>query len=135
MYHELKSLPVLCVRPGNAYRARQRPFLGQGFVATAIASILQWQTINLFGSTGTIRDYIHVGDIASGILDALQNGNIGSCYNIGTGIGWSNKDVLDAILPAAKYAGFDINVTTLPLRNFDVPVNILDSTKLKNDTG
>ncbi|MBK5275240.1 MAG: GDP-mannose 4,6-dehydratase [Desulfuromonadales bacterium] len=135
MYHELKSLPVLCVRPGNAYGARQRPFSGQGFVATAIASILQRKVLNLFGPTGTIRDYIHVEDIANGILAALQYGKTGSCYNIGTGIGMSNKDILDALLPAATSAGFDISVSILPPRNFDVPVNILDSTKLKNETG
>jgi UDP-glucose 4-epimerase len=135
MYHELKSLPVLCVRPGNAYGARQMPFSGQGFVATAIASILQRKVLNLFGPTGTIRDYIHVEDIASGILASLQHGKTGSCYNIGTGIGRSNKDILDAILPVATSAGFEINVTVLPPRNFDVPINILDSTVLKAETG
>jgi len=135
MYNELQSLPVVCVRPGNAYGGRQKPYSGQGFVATSIASILQRQVINLFGPAGTIRDYIHVKDIASGILHALQDGKIGACYNIGSGIGRSNKDILDALHPIATSEGFEVRVSILPPRKFDVPVNILDSTKIKKETG
>jgi nucleoside-diphosphate-sugar epimerase len=48
-----------------------------------------------------------------------------------------NKKIftVDAILLAATSAGSDINMSVLPSRNFDVPVNFLDSTKLKKETG
>jgi UDP-glucose 4-epimerase len=49
MFWELKRLPVICVRPGNAYGENQRPFVDQGFVATAIASILMGREITVFG--------------------------------------------------------------------------------------
>lgn len=135
MYKELKGLPVVCVRPANAYGEGQRPFVGQGFVATAIASVLNRQEISLFGENGTIRDYIHVTDIAAGIAAVLDSGTPGSCYNIGTGVGKSNRDVLDAIYPLAKSAGFDLRPKLLPPREFDVPANILDSKKLTKETG
>lgn len=135
MFKELKSLPVICVRPGNPFGERQRPFVGQGFIATAIASILRHQEINIFGSAGTIRDYIHVSDVARGLVATLESGKIGSIYNIGTGIGRTNRDILDALLPLAESEGFGIKVNILPQRGFDVPINILDSRKLQNDTG
>jgi UDP-glucose 4-epimerase len=135
MFHATHNVPVLCVRPGNAYGETQKPFVGQGFVATAIASILSGQELSLFGETGTIRDYIHVQDIASGIIAALNQGVPGEVYNIGSGEGRSNKDILDSIAPFAKAEGMDIRLKTLPLRTFDVPVNILDSSKLHNLTG
>ena len=134
MYHEIAALPVVCVRPGNAYGDGQRPFLGQGFVATAMASLLQGREIILFGESGTIRDYVHVDDIAQGIIAALEHGTPGSCYNIGSGVGKSNRDVLNAIFPHARAAGLEPHVRTEPLRPFDVPANVLDCSKLKNET-
>ncbi len=135
MFGELKGLAVICVRPGNAYGQGQKPFVGQGFVSTAIASILKGREVTIFGQTGTVRDYIHVADIADGIIAILEHGSVNSCYNIGTGIGRTNRDILDAIRPLAESVGFKVMVNTAPARPFDVPVNILDSTKLANETG
>ena len=135
MFHELRALPVLCVRPGNAFGEGQRSFAGQGFVATAIASVLRRQAIDIFGDTGTVRDYVYVGDIAHGIVAALERGMTGSFYNIGSGVGRTNMAILDAIRPLAASAGLEIRVRHLPLRPFDVPVSILDSSKLRRETG
>ena len=135
MYSSLKGLPVICVRPGNAYGEGQKPFAGQGFISTAIASILKGREVTIFGEAGTVRDYIHVVDIADGVIAALEHGRPNSSYNIGTGVGRTNKDVLAAIAPLAESEGLEVRVKTLPQRPFDVPVNILDSTKLNNETG
>lgn len=135
MFHITHGLPVLCARPGNAYGETQKPFIGQGFIATAIASILKGMELNLYGETGTVRDYIYVKDVAEGIVAALLQGQPGNVYNIGSGEGRSNKDVLNALKPLAKADGFEIKLKTLPLRKFDVPVNILDSSKLNHLTG
>lgn len=135
MFHTTRDLPVVCVRPSNAYGETQKPFVGQGFIATAIASILAEQEITLFGQSGTIRDYIHVSDIASGIVAALESGSPGEVYNIGTGVGMSNRDILDAIQPLAVADGFNVKIHTLSRRKFDVRSNILDSSRLRKSSG
>jgi UDP-glucose 4-epimerase len=135
MFHELKGLPVLCVRPANAYGEGQRAFTGQGFIATTIAAILERREVVLYGEKGTIRDYIYVSDVASAIADALEYGTPGECYNIGSGSGRSNRDILDALYPLAKYAGLEMKITTMPSRGFDVPANILDCRKLAEISG
>ncbi len=135
MFHVLKDLPVICIRPGNAYGEGQKPFVGQGFVATAIASILTGRKLSLFGRKGTVRDYIYVEDIASAIIAALNHGNSGDIYNVGTGQGKSNLDILEALAPFAEKNGLEIKLDILPERKFDVPVNILDSSKLIRETG
>jgi UDP-glucose 4-epimerase len=134
MFHEIHSLPVACVRPSNAYGERQKPFAGQGFIATAIASILRDQEIMIYGDHGTIRDYIHVSDVANGIVAVLDHGVLGSCYNIGTGKGKNNREVLDAILPFARALGLEPKVKVVPTQEFDVPANVLDSSKMENET-
>jgi UDP-glucose 4-epimerase len=135
MFHRLKELPVVTVRPANAFGERQNPYVGQGFIATAIAAILSRKGIALYGSAGTIRDYVHVEDVADGIVAALEHGQPGAIYNIGSGEGRSNKDVLDEIRPHAESLGLPLQIKTLPSRRFDVEANVLDSTKLRVDTG
>jgi UDP-glucose 4-epimerase len=134
MFNELKALPVVCVRPGNAFGEGQRPYVGQGFIATAIVSILLQREVIIFGEYGTVRDYIYVSDVANGIIAASERGKPGSYYNIGSGVGRNNKEILDAIFPFAKSIGFEPRVKIMPSRQFDVPVNVLDSTKLTNET-
>lgn len=134
-FNRTKSLPVVCVRPANAFGEGQMPFVGQGFVSTAIGSILTGKEITIFGDSGTVRDYIHVSDVARGIVAVLELGKTGTIYNIGSGVGRTNQDVLNAIYPLAKSAGLEPKVKILPPRSFDVPANILDSTKLTTETG
>lgn len=135
MYCALNDLPLVIVRPSNAYGPGQLPFVGQGFVATAIASVLQGAPISLFGNEGTVRDYIHVADVAQGIIGALDHGVIGNVYNIGSNIGRSNLEVIDALRPLAAQRGMSVQINVLPERKFDVPRNVLNSQKLSDHTG
>lgn len=135
MFGLVPDLLITVVRPANAYGEEQRGLTGQGFIATAMHSILQRREIEIFGAEGTVRDYIHVSDIATGILAALESGEAGQVYNVGSGEGRSNLDVLKAIEPLAAHAGFEVRTRILPLRKFDVLANVLDSSKLEAASG
>ena len=135
MFHRTSDLPVLVVRPANAYGEEQRTGVGQGFIAAAIAAIQKCQAVEIYGAEGTIRDYIHVSDVASGIIAALQRGAIGEIYNLGTGVGSSNRDILEHLKGPATRDGLDVHVKHLPERRFDVSANVLDASKLREHTG
>lgn len=135
MFHHTRDLPVVVVRPANAYGVQQRSRTGQGFLAAAIDAILSGRDIEIYGEAGTIRDYIHVNDVASGIIAALDFGNDGEIYNLGTGIGASNLDVIAMLRPLAEAAGHTIQVRHLPSRRFDVEANVLDARKLRSTCG
>ncbi|MCE5207427.1 MAG: NAD-dependent epimerase/dehydratase family protein [Chloroflexi bacterium] len=130
-----KGLQYACVRPANAFGPGQKPFAGQGFIATALASVLCGDRIRIFGGRGTVRDYIYVSDLAQGIVSVLEKGHHGLIYNIGSGVGRSNMDVLEAAAGVIDASNSSINVEYLPERPFDVKVNILDATTLRNHTG
>ncbi len=135
MYHVTHKLPVVCVRPGNAYGPGQIPFSGQGLVATVAASILTGVDILSYGAKGMIRDYLHVRDIASGIVSALERGRPGECYNIGSGIGRCTREVIEIIVSCGRSEGYRTTVLELPERSFDVSANVLNSNKLMAETG
>lgn len=135
LYAKTLGLSHICIRPSNPYGAGQRPFSGQGFISTAIATALQKKPIPIFGDKGTIRDYIYIDDLSNGILAAMNFGGDGEIYNIGSGIGRSNLEVLQAIEPILKKQNVNVAISSLPKRIFDVQENILDSQKLEKISG
>lgn len=133
MFHLTCGLPVAVVRPGNAYGPGQLPFTGQGFIASAIGFVLQGRRVPVYGG-GTVRDYIYVTDVARGITVVLEQGRDGDVYNLGTGEGRSNIEVLDCLRPIAEAAHLRVEAEMLPGRAFDVPANVLDITKIVQAT-
>lgn len=91
--------------------------------------------LNVFGSDypthdGTgVRDYIHVVDLANGHLKALEylaKHNELLTVNLGTGIGYSVLDVVNAF---ARASGRDIPYQIQPRRAGDVAACFADSSK------
>lgn len=135
LYSVTHGLKYICVRPANAFGVGQRPFVGQGFISTAMASVMRNEPVRIFGLHGTIRDYLYVSDVASGIVSALLYGSLSETYNLGSGVGRTNREVIDAFVPLMQEIGFDVRVESLNERAFDVKANVLDSTRLQTQTG
>ncbi|MEQ1766479.1 MAG: NAD-dependent epimerase/dehydratase family protein, partial [Methylotenera sp.] len=135
LYAATQGLKFICVRPANAYGVGQRPFVGQGFIATAMASAMRGLPIRIFGQHGVVRDYIYVSDLASGIVSALEYGQLSETYNLGSGVGLKNLEVIELFEPMMRKIGCVVNVENLPARAFDVKANVLDSNKLQEIAG
>lgn len=128
-----KNLPIVIVRPSNAYGSGQHANTGQGFITAILDAIENNHAIEVYGKEGTIRDYIHVSDVAKGINACLNYGIAGEEYNIGTGIGMSNLDIVNKLTGLYNYKNLKINI--LPERPFDVKKNILNFRKLQEISG
>lgn len=100
------------------------------------------EILNVFGGDyptkdGTcIRDYTHVVDVARAHVSALKSFEIKASdlkiYNVGTGIGYSVLDVVDAYGAACgKYIPYVI----VDRRPGDVAVSYCDNSKIKNELG
>ncbi|MGH6710720.1 MAG: UDP-glucose 4-epimerase GalE [Bradyrhizobium sp.] len=82
-----------------------------------------------------IRDYIHVVDLAAAhvrAVGALLNGSPGGRYNLGTGSGFSVRQVLAAI---ERETGLNIPLMTKPRRPGDPPILVADPTAARADLG
>jgi UDP-glucose 4-epimerase len=132
MFHATNDLPVLIVRPANAYGEEQRTGVGQGFIAAAVDAVLRGATVDIYGPRGTVRDYVHVSDVAAGIVAALERGRNGEVYNLGSGVGTANLELLELLRPHIEADGFSLRVQHLPERRFDVAANVLDAAKLRD---
>ena len=82
-----------------------------------------------------IRDYIHVQDLALAHLAALkkvESGYISQVYNVGSGKGYSVKEMMNQI---SKSIGRDINPELSPARAGDSPKLIASIDKIKEQLG
>jgi UDP-glucose 4-epimerase len=131
MYARLFGIPVVIARPSNPYGPGQVPYRGQGFIATAVAKILQGEEIPVFGAHGTVRDYLYINDLCAAMKVLLDVEHTpGAIFNIGSGIGMNNLEVLQAVAQA-NCAMSDVKLNFLPARHFDVAYNVLDSHRLE----
>lgn len=97
--------------------------------------------VNIFGDDydtpdGTcIRDYIHVCDLAAAhylALEYLKNGGESDIFNLGSGTGFSVKEVIEA---AREVTGDKIPAVVSPKRSGDPARLVASSDKAKNILG
>ena len=82
-----------------------------------------------------IRDYIHVNDLASAHILALQmleDGGNSDAFNLGTGTGYSVRQVIDT---ASAVTGLTVPAVTAARRAGDPPVLICDASKVTGALG
>jgi UDP-glucose 4-epimerase len=101
----------------------------------------QRPAISVFGTDyntpdGTcIRDYIHVVDLAEAhilALEALEKGMESGAYNVGTGKGYSVREVIEM---AKKVTGLEIPVIDAPRREGDPDVLVAKVQRIENKLG
>jgi UDP-glucose 4-epimerase len=100
----------------------------------------QRETIKIYGDDyptpdgSCIRDYIHVEDLASAHVLALEamTQRQAMTYNIGNGQGYSVKDVIEV---ARKVTGHDIPAEISPRRPGDSPMLVASSEKINDELG
>jgi len=109
-------------------------------IPNVLATARDGGTLRLFGDDyptpdGTcVRDYVHVSDLARAHVLALEAAAPGShsVYNLGSGTGYSNREVLDA---CREVTGLDIPAEVAPRRPGDPAVLVASSEAITRDLG
>lgn len=110
-------------------------------IPLAIRAAITGSEFNLYGldydtPDGTcVRDYIHVLDLVNAHLlglDHIKKRNGGYFYNVGTGHGFSNKQVIEMV---ENVSGTYIKLNKKERRSGDVDQLIADSAKISEDLG
>ena len=142
------ALEALSLRYFNAAGADPEGELGEvhevetRVIPTAMLAIQGYLAdFTLFGTDydtpdgSAIRDYVHVSDLAEAHVLALKRllaGGAGGAFNLGTGHGYSVKQVLDAI---AAETGETLTPVAAPRRKGDPPILVADATLARTDLG
>jgi UDP-glucose-4-epimerase GalE len=147
-YRRAYGLNSFCLRYFNACGADSSGAIGEfrdpetHLIPRAMMALQGYvQDFAIFGDDfdtpdGTaIRDYIHVVDLAAAhvlALDALLKGAAGGSYNLGTGSGYSVREILTVI---ERETGLKMPLITKPRRAGDPPILVADPSAARNDLG
>jgi UDP-glucose 4-epimerase len=132
-FHKNFNLQVVVARPSNPYGLNQIGTKPQGFIGNAISHLLNHRPLTVYGQHGTIRDYIYIEDLAHGLCDCLLYGEAGTAYNVGSGVGFNNIEVIK-IIQEIFSTSFKV-VNKIQSRPFDVNYNVLDIDSIRKLNG
>jgi UDP-glucose 4-epimerase len=132
LYAQKENIDYRILRPSNAYGEGQRLNIGQGVIGVFLDKALRGEPIEIWGDGTSQRDYIYVMDLVDGIKRMIHHKGSGKIFNIATEKGYSLNRIAEIIRHELQ---LPIRVNYLPLRGFDVPVNVLNTTLIKRQTG
>lgn len=125
LYKTLYGLNSVIFRLSNPYGIRQDPYSDQGIVSIFMAKMLRGEKLTIWGDGTTVRDYVHVGDVARlCYLGAISKES--GVFNAGSGVGISINELIDAI---ALQCGVKPELIREPPRKFDLPRVVLNCKK------
>lgn len=122
-------VPTTVLRISNPFGLNQTGENGQGAIGRFLRSVVNDQPIEIWGDGSIIRDYIHIDDVVTAILLAADICESFEIYNVGSNVGRSLTEIVSVI---ERVTGKSIRKQYRQHRSIDVPVNILDNTKIKN---
>lgn len=92
--YETHNQFVVISRCSNNYGPFQHE---EKFIPKIITKILRNESIPIYGDGKNVREWIHVVDHCSALLELLEKGKSGEIYNIGTGDRKTNLEVIQLI--------------------------------------
>jgi UDP-glucose 4-epimerase len=146
-FDQIHGMRSVCLRYFNASGADPKCRAGEDhepethLIPLLFRAVQTGKPVTLFGDDyatpdGTcIRDYIHVTDLAQAhiaAVEALAAGSESKKYNVGTGHGFSVKEVLCAV---EKVTGKPVPFEMGPRREGDPPLLVADSSRLQHELG
>jgi UDP-glucose 4-epimerase len=146
-YNQVFGINSIMLRYFNAAGAALDGSMGEEhtieshIIPNIIKAVLSNTPFPLFGNDyptedGTcVRDYIHVLDLVEAHLLALKKLQTSSgsfIYNVGTGMGFSNKQVISMV---EKVAGKNIELVIEKRRPGDAAILVADNSKIKQELG
>jgi UDP-glucose 4-epimerase len=146
-YQKIHGVSFVSLRYFNACGAALDGSLGEDhspeshIIPNAIKAALKDETFRLFGTDyktpdGTcVRDYIHVIDLVEAHILALkkiQTESGGFYYNVGTGKGYSNREVLEMV---KKVSGADFKIEETDRRPGDADSLVAATEAIRTELG
>lgn len=130
------QLPIVRVRPFNHIGPRQdaRFFAADFARQIAEAEAGKREPVIRVGNLDSQRDFTDVRDMVRGYVLALERGEPGEVYNIGSGQPRSVRELLEGFLKWAKIE-CKVEVEAARLRPSDTPVSYCDARKFQKQTG
>ena len=128
-YHRRYNLDYLIIRPSNPYGPGQNLYGKQGLIAVVLGRLAKGESVCVYGDGSIIRDYIYIDDFVFYVKELIKKGVKNETINVGSGVGTSINQIIEIV---EDISGVKLKKENVPARKDDVPMMILDTTRLHN---
>ncbi|MCB9377267.1 MAG: GDP-mannose 4,6-dehydratase [Holophagales bacterium] len=128
-YSHLYGLRTSCLRFFTVYGPSQRPEMA---IAKFTDLIARGETVPLFGTGQTRRDYTFIDDIVDGVVASLDLAPKFEIFNLG---GSQTTTLIDLVHGIAGELGVEPRIEMLPEQPGDVPITFADVDKARKMLG
>lgn len=138
-WHHTYNFPVVITNCSNNYGPYQFP---EKLIPLIITKALKGKKLPVYGDGKNVRDWLYVEDHVSALLEVMQRGETGQCYNIGGDCEKSNNEIvesictnLDNLLPDSPHKPHSKLITYVKDRPGHDKRYAMDFSKLRTELG
>ena len=131
-FRATSSLEPVTLRIANPYGPRQEGRHAQGLIPIALRSVRDRGVVSQLGDGRMVRDYLHVEDLVSMMLNLSAGSARHDVYNLGSGQGVSVAEVF-AVIAEVTGIDFEIEVRAQPVSFVERAV--LDISRYRDEWG
>lgn len=133
LYRHLHGLDYAVLRVANPFGNYQTTVKKQGVIAAIIERALAGEVVEVWGTGEVVRDFIHVDDVVEALIAAVGYSGDHHVFNVGCGVGRSINQIIADI--GTVIGRGTIPTIHKPVRQADVPVNVLDIRLIEREMG
>ncbi len=102
LYEKYDGIKAYILRISNPYGLEMNKKRKQGIIPIFIESILKGEPVEIWGTGGNRRDYIHIDEVIDAIEAVYEYNGLQRIFNIGTGSSYSIKEIIQLIEAETK---------------------------------
>lgn len=129
------SMSTVVIRPSNIYGPYDDfdPATSHVTAATIKKVVERHDPIEVWGTGDDIRDVIYIDDFVDAVVLATKKLDAYDPLNVGLGIGYSLKEILQTTLEVDGYT--DANIKYDPTKPSTIPVRLIDTSRAEKTLG
>ena len=132
LFDHLHRLDYAALRISNPYGPYQNPGGQQGAVPVFLYRLRTGQPVTIWGDESVVRDYLYISDLVEALKLAVEAGTRQKVLNVGSSRGTTLNELVAII---AEVTGERTEVEYVPGRALDVPANVLDVARAREELG
>jgi UDP-glucose 4-epimerase len=129
MFELLHGLTFVAFRLANPYGEGQRPG-AQGAITAFMQKAATGKPLEIWGDGAIVRDYIYIHDAIDVLVRSIAYSGKHRIFNLGSGQGRSLNEIVDIL---RLVTGMPLACIYQEARAFDVPANVLDISRVKQE--
>ncbi|MBS1795766.1 MAG: NAD-dependent epimerase/dehydratase family protein [Acidobacteria bacterium] len=132
-FSRTSAVKTAIIRPGNIYGFEDPARESKGIIGAYLDAIRAGRTFTLIHGGRTVRDFVHVRDVARAIRAAVESEQKEIVWNVATGRGTTAAAVLQSIIDQSGFAAPAVE----NVENFasDVGENVLSIDRIAAESG